>query len=209
MVHRHCLNEADGRAGFEEGALELLGDECRLRRVLHEHGVARQHRRHDHVHRDRERVVPCGDVEYDADGLVADEAPEAGLLGEHLVGEGRGRDRAEMLDTFDERALELGARLADGLAHHARDRRGVLVEACRVGAQHPAAQGDPGVEVGVAKGARRPAREGEATGDLVLREKLEFEGGKSVDGALDDGHQGRTFLRRRGKSVSGTGRSVR
>ena len=81
VVHRHRLDEARRCARFEKSALELIGDERRLRGVLHEHRIARQHRRHDHVHRDRERIVPGRDVEHDTDRLVADEALEARRIG--------------------------------------------------------------------------------------------------------------------------------
>ncbi len=209
MVHRHRLDEPRRRPGLEEGPFELLRDERRLRGVLHEHRVARQHRRHDHVHRDRQRIVPGRDVEHDADGLVADEAPEARLFGQHLVGEGGRRDRTEMQGALDHRALELGAGLGDRLAHHAGDRGRVLVETRGIGAQHPAAEGDARGEIRLAMGPRGPARERQSPVDLVVSEELEIERRTLVDGARDDRHQGRAFRRRRGSSPSGMGRSVR
>ena len=70
-----------------EGVGEVAAAERRQPGVLDQHRVRREHRRHDHVDRDQERVVPGGDVQHDAQRLVADEPLEARLRRERLVGQ--------------------------------------------------------------------------------------------------------------------------
>ena len=82
MVGGDGLNEALGGAGGAEGLGEGLAAFRGLAGVLDDDGVTGEDAGDDDVDRDEEWVVPGGDVEDDAEGLVADVALEAFLFGE-------------------------------------------------------------------------------------------------------------------------------
>ena len=126
VIERDRRDEAVRHIGARERVGEVAAAERREPGVLDQHGIAGEERRDDHVDGDEERVVPRGDVERDAQRLVADEALEAVLRRERLVGERRLRQPAHGLRAIDHRAdLVLG--LLERLAHLAGDVEGDLV----------------------------------------------------------------------------------
>jgi hypothetical protein len=93
--------------------------------VLDDDRVAREQGGDDDVHRDEERVVPRGDVEHDAEGLVADIAGEIGLFGDVFVLEGILGD-VDHVAGAGEHAVDLAPGEGDGFAHLAGDVGGDL-----------------------------------------------------------------------------------
>ena len=139
------LHEVRGRAGLFECVFEGLPAQRRLARMFEDDGVSREHGRHDDVQRDKQRIVPRGDVEHDAERFVADVAFEPGDLGDVFVRERFLRDADHVFGAFDE-PVHFAARLLDGLAHLARRVRGDLVGHCLERVDEPAAQRDAGVD---------------------------------------------------------------
>jgi len=159
--------------------------------VFHEHGIAGEDRGYDHIDRNRGGIVPGGDIEPEAHGLASNEATKAFLFGQDFVRERFGSDRAEMLDAFDHRAFELTARLAERLAHHARDFFGIAVEARRVGREHSAAERDAFGDRGITPGAARRGGEFESSAHGCIVEEVKGIGGLTVGGAGDFRHLAR------------------
>ncbi len=109
--------------------------------MLHDDGVAGEHRGDNRVHGGEERVVPRGQIEHDAEGRLRDAALEAFLRREHDVGERLLRDLLHVAPAPCH-AFDLATRLRERLAHLPRDVLRDLLGACLELRERPIAERD-------------------------------------------------------------------
>ena len=118
-VRRHA-------GGMQQPVDVQAGQGGELGRLV-EHGVAGEQRRHEHVAADEVRIVPGRDVGDDAERLLGDALAHAGVGEDLLVGDSRFDLGEEEIDSAEE-AVQLVARLLQGLAHLGRERGGERLE---------------------------------------------------------------------------------
>ena len=123
QVDRLVVGEDQVLNQVAERLTEMSAAQGRAGAVLDQHGVARKQGRGDHVDRDQQRVVPRGDVEYNALRCVLD-AQDESVLGRRRVRSQRFGCVAHRLLGPGEHRLHLAPRLGDRLTHLASQVRG-------------------------------------------------------------------------------------
>ncbi|MNE35551.1 hypothetical protein D3C80_1293210 [compost metagenome] len=175
------LEHAVGQTGLGEGRNHAFGAQRGLRRVLEQHRVAGQQRRHHRVHRGQVGIVPGRDDQGHAQRFAADETGEAGFVRQADVGQGALGDIGHVAGALDE-AADLAGGVADRPAHHPAQLLGQLLFPGGEGGDGLATDGHAFGQRGVLPALLRPFGLGQGGLYFTGRSQVTLDIQRTVDG---------------------------